>query len=268
MTILYAMNTQMDYAGDWFLPNSSIKLPGRLRVKGERIYLDLTCKFALDGSPFEKTGDFNQSNRRIDIIHGSFLRNAGRYTTLSICQLESRHEIGTDIAVMRYRIQYAFLNCKIDSIEKLLLKKAKIKFSNFSSWYDGAINYDRFSNENFIEKIPKLNQNESRTIHQSSIVVNDQLTIMVMDNYVLKSKFDNSKTEYEKFVYFNYSEEVSFDTLNHDCHYFSNLISLSFAENSTFEIDEITFVPEAYTFWGNQNESYMISKVISQTSLF
>ncbi len=218
----------MKKQGLWFLPNSDIKVPGKLFVDEDKskIRLRLFAETYISGNPFE----FLKSKRDddyIEFIYGENDKSSFGQVTLFGCSFSKLSHIGGDIHQLEYSIQFVFEDIHIISRKHLQLNNLTVLFPNSDNFFNG---WDSVSDEG--EKEVKEYRRKSNTI-----VINHNLSVDSINEK--REKISSGKDyaiEYHHHFNFNYKEPVDIDTVYQDCVVFKKMMEFSSSRKLAFII--------------------------------
>ena len=126
--------------GEWFIPESNLKLPGRLLFDDEnnKIILELFGDKYLDGNPIiisdpdrDKRYHSKLYNHNHERWHSVVLGVANGYITLYKCSWEGVQDIGKDLYSVKYKCDFVFFNIHAISVDDLLIESGTFIFSLF-----------------------------------------------------------------------------------------------------------------------------------------
>lgn len=209
-------------SGEWYLPNSDLKIPGRLYIDKEKkkIILKLFTSIYLKGKAVEnRASDEDWYN---EIILGT---SSNSLVTLYSCSLYSDYPIKKDFHELEYEIEYVFDRVHIYDSKKLLLKNISVSFPNMRTFFNG---FKSLTDNNKQEEYYKIDR---------EILINENFKIVLSD---IKSKHisvgKDYKIKHSKSIDFEYKEPVDFDTANKDCYTFLRMLEFSARKNLAFKI--------------------------------
>jgi len=144
--------------GEWFLPNSNLKLPGKLYVEedNKRIILHLYSNVHLSGySP--KDRDIRE-DRYHEIILGKGINSL---VTLYSCRWCFQEAIKDDFHEIKYKIEYVFDKILVKNSDKFLFKKISVDFPNIQEFFDGFKIFDDTIEEQYFKLDRKISINNN-----------------------------------------------------------------------------------------------------------
>lgn len=218
----------MNKSGLWFLPNSDVKVPGKLFVNENKtkITLQLFTKTYLSGNQFE----FLKSKRDddyIEFIYGDNGRSRFSQVTLFGCSFSKLSVVGGDIHQLEYSVQFVFEDVHILSREHLLINNITVLFPNSDTFFNGW---------GSVEVEEQEKQKEYYRI-STTIKVNDDLSIDSINEKREKiTATKNYSVEYRHHFDFNYKEPVDIDIVYQDCVVFKKMMEFSTRRKLAFII--------------------------------
>jgi hypothetical protein len=235
--------------GEWFLPGSSLKLPGRLlfKEKSKKIILQIFGDKYIEGepviSPEPKDKRYHSKNYNDKYANAHLLINGiGRETvTLYNARWAGTKDIGKDIYLIKYDIQFVFFGSHITSIDTFLLTSATLIFPYLSTWFDGWESLDKM--RIFEDKEFSL----SDFIHNKKAVppvhVRDGLQFIIYDEYrkSMKEIGVHHSVRFQKKIDFQYDNPVSFEGLLDDISIFGKLLEFCFGKQINEKLLSVTF---------------------------
>ncbi|HEY9362633.1 MAG TPA: hypothetical protein VIQ00_05195, partial [Chitinophagaceae bacterium] len=122
-----------DYHGDWFLPGSDEKFPGRVSIKEEikSIVLEIFGNSTIEGTVIKKLFDYERQR-----FHPLILGEGAVRVTLYNCTWAGTQVIGKEMYQIEYRAQILFHAVHIFN-PGFLLQSGTFRYPYLASWYDG-----------------------------------------------------------------------------------------------------------------------------------
>ncbi|GAA3608970.1 hypothetical protein Q4Q39_17430 [Flavivirga amylovorans] len=208
--------------GEWYLPNSELKIPGKLYIDedNKKIILHLFTSTYLSGNAIERqTSDEDWYN---EIILGTGINSL---TTLYSCTFYSDSPVKKGFHELKYEVEYIFDRVHINSNQNLLLNNISISFPNMRTFFDG---FKSISGDDIEEQYYKLDR---------EILINENFKIILSDS---KQKIISTRKDYKikhsKSVDFVYQKPVDFNIINKDCYTFLRMLEFSSRKNLAFKI--------------------------------
>lgn len=214
-------------SGEWYLPNSELKIPGKLYVNNEekRIILHLFSSAFLNGANINVI-EIPKENNYEELILGEGLGSTS-FVTLFSCILIYCSPIKEGFYELKYQVEFVFDNISIDNINNLLFKKVSVTFPNIRNFYDGR--------ESMTEDFEPEKQYHKNHIE---VKINENFKIVFSD---IKQKIDSFRKDYQikylKNVSFEYSESVNLSQINKDCYTFKRMLDFSNRKSLDFKIN-------------------------------
>jgi hypothetical protein len=224
------MRTQ-ELVGEWYLPNSELKLSGKLLISHKRRKIDLILYTThyIEGLKINFADHSHRQKYGHEIILGE---TASGSVTIVNCRWRLTKPIGSDFFEIRYQGSLVLHRVHIASISNLRAIKTLFKFPYLASWYDGWEGAFRLDHD----------QNTTPNSTREVIKVTDNLEVSFIDNFEKRPlKLGVSyKVEYEKLVEFQYGRPMHFDDVLKDAVRFSKLLEFSIRKKIEFKIFAIT----------------------------
>lgn len=237
----------MKHAGEWFLPGSNLKLSGRLIFEdaNKKIFLELFGNRFLDGEPVisnlkrDKRYNSKNFNDSFKKFHSIILGDAHGYVTLYNCHWSGTEDVGKDIYILKYRVEFVFFGAHINTIEQPLVESATFIFPYLSSWFDGweSINkLEMFKNAEF-----SFSDNINNEQTATPLNIKQGFTLIMYDKYtkLMREIGVHHEVKYQKFVKFQYEKPVCFKDMLVDVNIFSKLLEFSLGKPLKKMITEI-----------------------------
>jgi hypothetical protein len=222
--------------GEWFLPGSALRIPGRLLYDQEerKIVLELLGHVYLDGEPVIKnpavrdkkyhSDRFNQDYKRsVDLVLGE----ARELLTLYHCEVASVQLLGKGIYAIRYTVHFVFYDVHVPALEELSVVSSRLQFPFVGGWYDGDKSMDKadeFDQRGFSEF-----DAGNKELPSQPIPIRTDLELVFVDHFEKRWKKVGRHRElmYQKFVEFHYKRPVSWGMLLQDAAVFKKLLEFS-----------------------------------------
>ena len=239
--------------GEWFLPGSNHKLPGRLLYDDtkKQIILEFVGNSHLDGNSIMGPAPTNPQyhtrfhNRIYKANHQIILGSTHQKITLYYCQISTVTEIGKDVHKVQYLIQYVFFGIHKSTPENLQVLSGTILYPYLGCWYDseGFIKDDN----SVQDAIPFLNRTDY--IGPSAISCREGMDIVISDtvNTSQRPKKNNLALYKDKSVQFNYSQPTPFNDLIRDAITFRKLLEFAFGRPLYFLLQELQMTKNGET---------------------
>ena len=234
--------------GEWFLPGSSHKLPGRLLYDDtkKQIILEFVSNSHLDGNAIMGPPPTNPRyhttfpNRNYKANHPIILGSVPEEITLYYCEIASITKIGKDLHKVQYQIQYVFYGIHKLTPEDLQVSSGTILYPYLGCWYDseGFLEEDNA----FQNSMPILNR--AHYADPSTISCGEGLNIVISDvNKSDQRHKGNGLSLYkDKSTKFNYSQLVPFNHLIRDALIFRKLLEFAFGRPLYFQLQELQMI--------------------------
>lgn len=214
-------------SGEWYLPNSKSRIPGKLYIDKEekRIILHLFTSIFLNGNNIE-IDKIHKENSYEQLILGEG-QGSNSFVTLYSCAIIYCSAIKEGFYELKYQVEFVFDNINVDNINNLLFKKVSVTFPNIRNFYDGW--------ESMTEDFEPEEQYHKNHIE---VKINENFKIVFSD---IKQKIDSFRKDYQikysKNVSFEYSESVNLNQINKDCYTFKRMLEFSNRKNLEFKIN-------------------------------
>jgi ApeA N-terminal domain 1 len=247
------MMQETNTIGEWFLPGSNHKLPGRLLYDDtkKKIILEFIGNSHLDGNSIMGPAPTNPRyhtrfhNRTYKANHPIILGSADQEITLYYCQISTITEIGKDLHKVQYLVQYVFYGIHKLTPEDLQVLSGTIIYPYMGCWYDSE---GFIKDENCLQDaIPFLNR--TAYIGPSVITCREEMNIVISDtgNSSQDRKKNGVRLYKDKSVQFNYSKVTPFNDLIRDALTFRKLLEFAFGRPLYFLIQELQMIKNGQT---------------------
>lgn len=215
----------IEYIGEFYLPNTQSKHPGRVVLNQDEseIILELFGNEPIEGTTLKKN-----LSHDIEYYHPVILGNAFYPNNLTLieCSWKETKDIGKNIYQINYRVQTILRHALFNSKDFLLLNSIRVCIPHVASWYDGWESHTKIKGDN----------EQSET--SQSLKVNEKLTIEFIDSIIQRTIIPGKTQEisYQKFLKLNYSEDQPFDEVISNIFRFTSLLEFSFGQNVSFQL--------------------------------
>ena len=238
--------------GEWFLPGSSHKLPGRLLYNDtkKQIILEFISNSHLDGNtimgPAPKDPRYHTRfpNRLYKANHPVILGSTPEEITLYYCQISSVTKIGKDLHQIQYVIQYVLFGIHIVTLTEMRVLSGTVLYPYMGCWYDS----DGFSasGNSFGNPMPFLDRSDY--IGPSTITCREGMNIVISDLDTSHHRHENGVYLYkDKSTQFNYRNPVPFNDLIRDALTFRKLLEFAFGRPLYFQLQELQMIQNGQT---------------------
>lgn len=216
--------------GDWNLPSTDVKIPGRLNINHslKEINLHLFSDRNLNGKEIEFKNPRSYDFAPFDLILGE--TSLFTKVTLLHCSSKGIQFIGTELVEMTYSIGFVFFGVHFIKLEEFIVEKAKLRFPNISSFYDGWETHDK-----------KLKENLKDAYDEEEVIINSDLRISFKDfrddtEISVKGVF---QTKLIKYIEFKYERGLEFLSLKRDCFTFLKMLEFNFRDKVGYDIQYV-----------------------------
>lgn len=238
------------HKGEWFLPGSELKLPGRIVINeaDRTIRLELFGNRYLDDQPIvihdpERDKRYHSKNYNenfataLPIILG---KGAG-LITLYLCEYYHVEDISDELYIIQYEAEYVFWGAHIRSPESFLVRSATFIFPYLSSWYEGDGSVNKLSRQERPSPFAK-----SRPPLEEPIPIADGVSIRLSENYNKRSQnIDNhEEVRYQLYLTFCYDTPTAFDEARLNAHVFGKLLQFCHGKPLEKSILSVTIDPD------------------------
>lgn len=208
--------------GEWYLPNSELKIPGKLYIdeSEKKIILHLFTSTYLNGNYFIPRSSDEDSYH--EIILGTGINSL---TTLYSCRVYSSSPIKEGFHELKYQVEYVFDKVHINSYQNLLLNNVSVTFPNARAFFDG------------FKSITESETREEYYELDREIPIHKNFKIVLSDSKqkILSFKKDY-KIKHSKSIKFIYEKPVDFNTVYTDCYTLLRMLEFSTRKNLAFKI--------------------------------
>lgn len=222
---------KQELVGEWFLPDSDLKLSGKLIIDSDKRKIELVLygTHYIEGLRIDLADHDNHSEYAHEIILG---RTHFENLTVISCRWTQTKPLGPDFYEVRFKGSLVLHRVHISKIDDLRISKALLKFPYLSSWYDGSTSPFKLDYKQ--ESVPK-----STT---KLIEVTEQLKFNFIDSFPKRPlKFGFSyQVDYEKLIEFQYTNSTNFDSILKDSVRFSKLLEFSIRKKVRYKVFSIT----------------------------
>ena len=241
-----------EYKGDWYLPESKEKIPGKLIINSnlKKITLELYTNIYLTGEPIIYNNIETTNQNQFELILG----DSQQKTTLNNCVFRSASSIGKNLHKITYEVEFIFLNIHLIKISDLKIYKAEVEYPYLSTFFDGW------------ESIKDFDDKTESNIKSKPISITEKLELILVNKYYKKiTKLgEGFEMKYSKSIIFQYSDGETFNEVIRSLYKFSKLLSFTTKEDTYFNLNNIKIPLE-------QVESYdrycFIEEDLCQTSI-
>jgi hypothetical protein len=226
------------HTGEWHLPSSNLKLPGRLIFDdtNKSICLEIFGDRYLEDVPVtlpnnDKRYRSKRYNDNYLDFHNVINGTGAGYFTLYNCRWSGTQEIGAGLYQIKYLVEFVFFGVQISSMQERLVQSATFMFSHMGSWYDGrqsTTKMDKFDGTAF-----SFSETSSNEAGKAGLKVKPGLTLTFYDDYkkLLKEIGIHHEIKYRKLVKFEYDVPVVFDDMMKDLRIFSSLLQFALGKS-------------------------------------
>jgi hypothetical protein len=240
----------LTHNGEWFLPGSNLKIPGRLYFSDEKnkIVLETFSDRYLSNEPViridpERDKEYNSKDYNDTYDENYILVNGNAHgkITLYNCHWDGTEDIGMDLYLVKYEVQFVFWSIHLSLISELLINSATLIYPFLSSWYDGW------------ESLGKLRKFENKEFRFSDSINNSNLVapikiengpdLIIYDSFSKRMEQIgvHHSLKYQKFIKFNYVKSIGFTDLLTDISKFSKLLEFCHGKPLKKKLLEIEF---------------------------
>lgn len=219
--------------GEWFIPESDFKLPGRLSFndKENTIILETFSDRFLSNETIiivdaERDKRYNSKNYNDSYQENYILINGNAHgkITLYNCNWIGTEDIGKDLYIVKYEAQFVFWGIHLRSEEEFLIKSATLIYPFLSSWYDGWESNDKL--RKFEDKEFGLSDNINNSNLVIPIKIENGPDLVIYDSYSKRMEQIgvHHSIRYQKLIKFNYNQSISFNDFLNDISIFSKFL--------------------------------------------
>jgi len=198
------------HKGEWFLPGSKLKLPGRLLINetDRTIRLELFGNRYLDDQPIiihdtERAKKYHSKNYNENYATTLpfILGKAAGLITLYRCQYFHVEDISNELYIIQYEAEHIFWGAHIGSSESFLIRSATFIYPYLSSWYEGEASVNKLRRDDYPSPLAK-----PRPPLEEPISVTDGVSIRLSESYNKRSQnIDNhEEVRYQLYLTFCY----------------------------------------------------------------
>lgn len=229
-----------DYQGDWFLPGSDKKYPGRLSIDEESklIVLEIFGNNMIEGTVIKNLFDYERHH-----FHSLILGECAGEVTLCNCTWSRTQVIGKGMYQIEYRAQFLFHAVHIINSD-FLVQSATFRYPYLASWYDGWQSLNKIELDETTEFGIRADLGEGKP---DNIAVTQDLTIALYDK-VSRQMIEigvHHSVKYQKNIAFEYSNAVPFKKLIYDSAIFKKFLEFSFGKPISHKLNAIQ-VPKEF----------------------
>jgi hypothetical protein len=218
------------HKGEWFLPGSELKLPGRLVINeaDRTIRLELFGNRYLDDQPIvihdpERAKKYHSKNynENYATTHSFILGKAAGLITLYRCRYYHVEDISDELYIIQYEAEYVFWGAHILSAASFLIGSATFIYPYLSSWYEGEGSHDKLHRDDHSSPFDK-----PCAPLEDTIPVTDGVSIQLTESYHKRSNnFGvHEETQYQMYLTFRYVTPAAFDQVLVNAHVFAKLM--------------------------------------------
>ena len=241
----------MEETGEWYLPDSEIKIPGKLITddNAKKIFLKLYTPITFSGKELKvnKRIDKNGEDAYYEKIIGNRLSSVtARYITLYSCSFKNCPIISDKLYELTYQVQFVF---NYVHLKNLLFKSVSIDFPFLKTFYDGW--------EDEFDELQEKEPEEYRK-YGNVIDINSNFSIKTVDlKWKQLKKRKGYEIKYSKHLEFHYKESVDIESVYKDCNYFTNILEFTTRKKLSFIIKDASI--ELRNTIGNYNTSILVN---------
>lgn len=229
-----------DYRGDWYLPGSEKKFPGRVSINEETksITLEVFGDKTIEGTVIKNLFDYERQR-----FHPLVLGDCGGQVTLYNCTPACTQAIGKAMYQIEYRAQFLFMAIHIVNPD-FLVQSATFKYPYLASWYDGWQSLDKIKLAESAEFGIEVDVGEGEPDY---IAVTDNLTLALYDK-VSRRMIEvgvHHSVKYQKNIAFTYRKPVSFEDLISDAIILKKLLEFTYGKPIPYKLVAIK-VPKEF----------------------
>lgn len=216
----------INYKGDWFLPNSSVKLPGELFVDyvKKQITLTLYCNLYLNGDKISTLNFNSEISKFYEVILGHQLYNSQEISLLN-CIINKIEKVGEELYKLIYKVDFAIFNAHFDKISDLIIYKAHIDFPFLASIFEGKY---------YLDDIDEIEPKAISDIFK----INDNLGFK-LNNQIIKDFSNNDykySKQYKKTIEFEFTKGEHFEKMLEAVLIFKSLIEFVTSKPIVYKI--------------------------------
>jgi|GEM_PF-6240512 len=219
--------------GEWYVPGNTVRLSGRLlfKEKSKKIILEIFGDKYIDGAPVVNSSEgrdprYHSTNYNDDFreVHPLINGKTMSVITLYNSRWSGTEEIGIDLYLIKYEVQFAFFGTHISLTTDLLVSSAILIFPYLSTWFDGPESLDKLKeieHKKFSQYGYSNNRNEV-----TPIPVKGDLQLAIFDDYSKGREIwgVNHSIKFQKKIDFIYKVPVAFSQFLHDVGNFRGLL--------------------------------------------
>lgn len=250
------------HKGEWFLPGSELKLPGRLMINetDRTIRLELFGNRYLDDQPIiihdpERAKKYHSKNYNENYATSLpfILGKAAGLVTLYRCQYYHVEDISDELYIIQYEAEYVFWGAHILSAASFLVRSATFIYPYLSSWYEGEDSHDKLRRDDRHSPFDK-----PRTPLEEPIPVTDGVSIQLTESYHKRSNnFGvHEETQYQMYLTFRYVTPTAFDQALMNAHIFGKLLQFCHGKPLEKSILSVTIDPYRVQYEEHRWPSY------------
>mgnify|MGYP003562758877 CR=1 FL=1 len=216
-----------EHTGDWFLPNSKIKLPGKLVIDDENHGIDLyiySDKF-LTGQEIHIKND-KELPRHFELIHG----DCPTLITLFNCNWKSIDQINSSLFIVRYFVEFVFSYAHLK--QNFKVKSINIEYPYLRTFFDG---YQSVSTEEIKEQSVE---------YSNPVRINGNFSFRLVDSHQrdIKDFLDkNYSITHSKSIEFLFDEGLLFKDCFELMSLFSSLLCFTTEKKICYKINFLNF---------------------------
>lgn len=218
---------QIEYTGEFFLPDREKRYPGRVLGDEESsgLILEVYGNETIEGSELKQNLPSSKFEYHHEIILGS--TNHPQHLTLLRCEWAGTKQIGKKLFIVTYRIETIIKNAFINSYNGIRFGYVTVSIPYISSWYDDWPSFGEF-----------LNERNNREEQIQSLTINSNLSIKFID-FISSTTQEFGKTKKistQKYVQFHYSNGELFDEIIRDIVRLTKLLEFCLSKRIHFKL--------------------------------
>lgn len=216
----------IEYSGEFFLPNRDEKYPGRIIGSDEssKLILEIYGDESIDGKKLIKN-----SLVEIDYYHQIILGRCLSPANLTLfdCHWQGTKLIGAKMFQIKYEIRILFKDVLINDYSNFKFNNITICLPFLASWYDGWES---------LNKVDEFAEQENQKIQ--SLKINKKLTLQFIDYLNKRPKVIGKSYEinHQKYLQFNYVSPTHFEEIITDITKFRRLLEFSSSKRIQFKL--------------------------------
>ncbi len=217
---------ETEYSGEFFLPNSDTKYPGRIVDSKENntLVLQIFGTNSIEGKCLKNNPNVDIQYQHEVILGLTF---SPKNVTLVDCHWSGTKEIGNNLFQIDYKIQIVIQNIHVASINQLKLNKLRVCIPYLTTWYDGWKSLD---------KLNELNNQEGE--YAKTLKINNCLDLVFIDSLEKEYKVIGKSyaIKYQKYLQFEYQTSQPFYKIISDIIRFTKLVEFATSKSVRFKL--------------------------------